>query len=313
METVPGMDIWHRPAPKPALLLNLSPITSKEARHLIKVYSTLIVGVFIAIAGFLAHERLNFGGFFTCLCALYSITRVFESRRKWKQKVFYVCFEFMKGASLGGVFMTSWQPVLHSIAAATVVAILMSFALASIFTQNRCVLYAIAIFGSLIIYSGLILVLDANYGSESLRDTTPFFLLLSLVIYLLISSQNTLERYRKRGNRTQYQHSADIYVDWFGFLVRICAVFIRDRRIRKQLARMARHNEDHEHNSACSSPTSANSMLTYTSESEMSSEERMAAERRTEEMLKEQKRLVAIMEEENRRKADRVKQEGTNS
>lgn len=236
------MDIFQRPGPQPALLLNLDPLSQKEANHLAKVFGVLIGGVGVTLLGVAVNYHAEIGGMFSLLLALFCLSRVFESRHLWKQKLYFTSFEFLKGVSIGSIVPSMLQPILLAIQVAGVLAIVISFTIASVFTRRRQYLFAFAILGSGLIYVALISFLTVYEELSWAYDITTFAGLAGFVIYLLLASQCTLERYQKKGIRTQYQHAADIYVDFVGVIVRIGMICVRKRRVRRLSRKLSSDN-----------------------------------------------------------------------
>jgi len=227
------MDIFERPGPQPKLLLNLSRLSKKEGIHLAKVFGVIIGGVCVTLLGVAVNYYTRIGGMFSLLMALFCLSRVFESRNLWKQKIYFTSFEFLKGVSVGSIVLHTLQPVLLAITIAGVLANFVTFSMVSVLTRRREYLYTFAILGSGLIYAVVIGILAMHQDLTWGLDITAFLFLAGFVIYLLIASQCTLERYQRKGKRTQYQHAADIYIDFIGVIIRVVMICVRNRRIQR--------------------------------------------------------------------------------
>jgi Bax inhibitor 1 len=230
----------QRSSPSSPLLSSLisSEIEPRVQRHLLKVYSTLLMAVACAAAGALFDSLFRVGGVLTSLLALGAMlwlaTTPATQATLARRTQLLAAFAALQGASLGPLLSLAVfvDPSLIAVAFVSAALVFLSLSAAALATRRR----------SMLVLGGLLSAAVTSFmwlhvAALLLPRASAFMLkALSLELYLgvlvfagfcLFDTQVIVEK-ASAGSNDHVAHALDLFVDLAGLFARLLAILIRN-------------------------------------------------------------------------------------
>jgi Bax inhibitor 1 len=229
--------------PTLAALLSANNISPRVQRHLVKVYTTLLMAVACAAGGAALDSVLGVGGMMTTLAALAVMAALAATPASpatlTKRTRLLAAFSALQGASLGPLISLAAfvDPSLIAVAFVGAALVFACFSLAALLTRRRSLL-ALGGVLSTAVTSFLWLHLAAILLPRSAFMLRALSLELYLGVfvfsgYILFDSQLIIER-ASAGSDDHVAHALDLFVDLAALFARLLAVLVRNAAQREE-------------------------------------------------------------------------------
>lgn len=215
--------------------LSLSDLTSAQQTHLLKMYSSVIVGSFVTVFGVTAFVnglvRLN-----SLISLLLGVGATFyltgsssnRSSLSLTRLATYLLLCFVIGNGLGPVIMYGnfVSPVIVPTALAATCIIFVSLSFAVLFTKKRLSLYTTSFIFTTIAYLGLVSFFNIFTRSKFVDSVLSYAFVMVYSFYIYYDTQKTLEAVAF-GERDFLLHSIQLYLDVINLFTRIVVILIK--------------------------------------------------------------------------------------
>lgn len=233
----PNMNSGHGMSTKG--LLDFTPLSDVQRRHMTKVFSCLSVGVMSCIFGvYLTQLRIVVPHFIGILAILGLTFYVFSNNDKASLQTRGLAFcgiAMLSGNSIGSLlFVLQYiAPSLVPTALFTTLALFISLSLAAMFTKQRSLIYLGGILAPVMTSLMFISLFNIYLRSRWVDDS---MLLVSLVVYLgyiLYDTQVILERARM-GDEDYVKGALMYFTDLFSIFLKILAILMKKEDRKKK-------------------------------------------------------------------------------
>lgn len=230
-------------SPSLSSLLSANQISLPVQRHLVSVYTTLLLAVACAAGGaFFDSQIWQIGGLLTTLGALATMAALAMTPASpatlQKRQGLLCLFSALQGASLGPLLNLAFfvDPSLVAVAFGGAAAVFASFSLAALLTRRRAMLALAGILSTAITsflwlhLAALILPRSAAFMLQALQ----LELYLGVFVfagYVLVDTQVIVEK-ASAGDTDHVAHALDLFVDLVALFARLLAILVRNAAAR---------------------------------------------------------------------------------
>jgi len=237
-------------------LLNFTPLTVPQQKHLTRVFATLFGGVAVTGCGFwfflnvyAIPPLLSFIATTALMFTLgMSPVETYDKDTQRNRLLQFGSLSFFMGTMLGPYidYVTSLNSGLLPTAFFGTLATFGCFSLAAIFAKKRSLLFLGSVLSSALLYMVLINVFNIFVRSPLLHNLTLYAGLLCYMGFVLYDTQVTLEAFN-RGSRDYIGHALQFYTDFVGIFIRLLQILAKmeERKRRDKNSSSSRDSSSH--------------------------------------------------------------------
>lgn len=215
--------------------LNLSDLSSAQQTHLLKMYSSVIVGSFVTVFGVttFVNGMVRLNSLISLLLGVgttFYLTGSSSNRNSLSltRLAAYLLLCFVIGNGLGPVILYGnfVSPVIIPTALAITCIIFLSLSFAALFTKKRLSLYTTSFIFTTIAYLGLVSFFNIFTRSKFVDSILSYAFVMVYSFYIYYDTQKTLEAVAF-GERDFLLHSIQLYLDVVNLFTRIVVILIK--------------------------------------------------------------------------------------
>lgn len=212
--------------------------------HLVKVYSTLSLGVIAASIGvyFYLLTHINY-----VLPLLLSMGSIFGLHSTSKENIqarlgWFCLMAFSQGISMGGLVEVALyvDPSIVLVALMTTLVLFISLSVASYKAEERSYLYLGAMLGSAVGWMAMLSFLNIFIRSQILWNINLYGGLLVFSGYVIFDTQLILYKFDK-GDRDFLSHALQLFQDLVAIFVRILVILLKNEEDKEKKRRRRNH------------------------------------------------------------------------
>jgi len=227
-----SFNVFERPLPSPASLLEMAPISGRQQEHLGKVYAHLAMGVVMTAFGCYVDARVFalppiVSGIVAMLCA-WSVTSTRDNKIDQGRLGKFFAFTFFKGMSIGAFLfqVMAIHPHILPTAFCATLAVFLCFSGVAIFSKQRSYLYLGSMLSSALMYMTLISMFNMFFATPMAFDIVLYGTLAVFLGYVIFDTQVILEQ-ANSGDMDVLRHALQLYIDVVAIFIRIVVILMK--------------------------------------------------------------------------------------
>jgi len=226
----------------PTNILNFTPLTVPQQKHLTRVYGTLFGGVGVTGFGtwfflnvFPVPPLLSFIASIGLMAFLSTSSSVLNKNEEKKKLIQFGSLSFFMGAMLGPYigYVSQLNPGILPTAFFGTLATFGCFSLAAMFAKKRSMLFLGSILGSVLFYMTMMNFANIFFRSRLVHDISLYVGLFTYMGFVLYDTQLTLEDFN-RGSRNYINHALQFYTDFLGIFIRLLQILAQQEEKKRQ-------------------------------------------------------------------------------